>query len=68
MKPGAFVRVRQDHPSESRRGRDGMVVGVNTDGSVGLVFYADRYNRAQGCTCVGPELWYPHELDPTTVE
>jgi hypothetical protein len=64
--PGNFVRVREDHKNFMRAGKDGMVI-EDFGQLVALVFYYDRHNEAQGCMCVGPELWKKSELDMTTI-
>lgn len=63
---GTFVRVRADAPAKA--GLDGMVTAQFEDGSVGLIFGFDRYNRLQNTVCVGPELWLREELDLETLD
>lgn len=66
MKPGDFIRVREDLNAPNRAGKDGMVVEVY-ENSVALLFHYDRHNQAQGCWCVGPEMWFKRELDFNTL-
>jgi hypothetical protein len=66
MKPGDFIRVRNDHPDSCRAGKDGMVVEIY-DEFVALFFGFDRNNHPQKCQCVGPEQWALEELDITTI-
>jgi hypothetical protein len=67
MRNGTFIRVKANHPDESRAGKDGMVVDDFGE-AVALVFYCDRHNVVQRTECVGAELWQKTELDLSTTE